>query len=65
MSLHRVTWPHEMVYMAEGQLAIYDDLSITLFVSVYLTVMAMEKAPVKAHMEQNLQELMSDAELYC
>ena len=54
-----------MVYMAEGQLAIYDDLSITLFVSVYLTVMAMEKAPVKAHMEQNLQELMSDAELYC
>ena len=34
--LKKVTWPHELVYVATGQPAMYEDLSITLFVSGYL-----------------------------
>ena len=27
-----VTWPHELVYTAAGQPAVYEELSITLFI---------------------------------
>ena len=37
--LHRVVWPHAMVYMVMSQLAVYDDISIALFVSRYMLVM--------------------------
>ena len=40
--LHSVTWPHEMVYTT-GQLTVYYDLSLTLFVSSYLMITAVER----------------------
>lgn len=53
-----------MVYMAGVQPSVYDDLSIALFMSIYLTVMAAEKPQMKVHTERHLQELISDSELY-
>ena len=32
MMLKKVTWPHELVYTAMGQPAMYEDPSVTLFV---------------------------------
>ena len=36
--LKKVTWSHELVYMAKDQPAMYDDLSVTLFLSGYLAI---------------------------
>ena len=38
--LHKVVWPHKVVYMAAGKPAEYEQLSGTLFISGYLAVMA-------------------------
>ena len=51
MVLHKVTWPYKLVYKIHRQPAMYNELSINLFVSRYLTVMEAEK-------------LMMDAERY-
>ena len=37
--LHKVVWPHEVVYTAMGKPAEYGDIAILLFISVYLAVM--------------------------
>ena len=50
--------------MCTGQPVEYDQLSITVFVSSFLIVMAMEKESVRPYMLQHLQDLMADAELY-
>ena len=36
--LHRIVWLHEMVYMAAEQPAVYDNISIPLFISGYMQV---------------------------
>ena len=64
MVLHRVNWPHEMVYMAASQHMMYDKFSIDLFVSGYMAVMEVEKQSIKPLMAHHLQDLMADAELY-
>ena len=60
MVLHKITWPHELVYMAAGQPAMYDELSIALFISGYLSV----KQSIKPLIAHHLEDLMADAELY-
>ena len=35
-----VVCPHEVVYISNGQPAMYSDLSVVLFVNGYLTVLA-------------------------
>lgn len=35
----RITWPHKLIYTARGQPAVYDRLTIHLFVSGYLAVL--------------------------
>ena len=62
--LHKVVWPHKVVYTATGKPAEYDDISIPLFISRYLTVMAMEKPSVCLLMAQHLQDLTGDTVLY-
>ena len=60
--LHKVVWPHKVVYTTTEQPAAYD-ISIPLFVSGYLEVMEAETPVVYPLMDEHLQELMGDAEL--
>ena len=53
-----------MVYTTQGQLPIYLDMSITLFVNEYLAVVAIESMSVTEYMMLPLQEMMEDVELY-
>ena len=56
--------PHEVVYTATGKPAEYTGISILVFISGYLTVMATEKLSFHPLMAQHLHDLMGDAELY-
>ena len=60
----KVTWPHELVYMAAGRPAVYQDLSVTLFVSGYLAVMDTVKPSLRPIMSKHLKELILDAEVH-
>ena len=60
--LHKVVWPHEVVYTAMDKPAEYEGLTIPLFVSSYLAVMVV-KHSVYPLMIQHLQDLMSDVAL--
>ena len=62
--LHKVVWPHKVVCTVTAKLAKYEGISILLFVSGYLAIMAAEKPSVHPLMAQHLQELMGEAELY-
>ena len=64
MVLKQVTWPHELMYMASGQPAVYENLTIALFVSSYLAVIETIKSAVKPLMAKHLKELKWDAEVY-
>ena len=41
--LHKSTWQHVEMYSSRGQPAVYDDLSIPLFVNGYLAMVETEK----------------------
>ena len=45
-----VTWPPEVVYMAEGKPAAYQDISAPLFVKGYLITMDTQDSSVKHKM---------------
>ena len=62
--VHKVTWPHELVYTVSGQPAVYDEISIPLFVSSYLAVVEAKGPPAWLLMAQHLQEVMGDRDLY-
>ena len=51
MVLHKVTWPHEVVYTSEGKPATYQDLSIPrsipLFIQGYLIIIDTKEGLVK------------------
>ena len=59
-----MTWLHEVVHTVAGKPAVYDDISMPLFVQGYLIVMEDEKEAVRDQMASHLQDLMSDSELY-
>ena len=59
-----ITWPHEVVYNCQGELAVYDDMSIALFVNGYLIILGEECNEVKGFMLAHLQEAMEDADVY-
>ena len=63
--VHRVLWPHELVYTAEGQPTVYDTISVALFVNGYMQAMEAEKPAVRPLMGAHRVELMDDAEMYC
>ena len=60
----KVTWPYELVYMATSQPAMYEDLSVTLFVSGYLAIKETLEPSLKPIMAKHLKELMDNAEVY-
>ena len=64
MVLKKVTWPHELMCMATGQPAMYEDMSVNIFVSGYLEFMEMVKPSIKPFMAKHLKEFMVDAEVY-
>ena len=51
--LHKIIWPYEVVYTSTGP-AEYEKMSITLFVSGFVMVMAIEKEKVRRFMLQYL-----------
>ena len=64
MVLHKVTWPHEVVYTFAGKPATYQDFLIPLFVQGYLIVIDAWEWLIKKKMVTHLQDLMSDTQLY-
>ena len=62
--VRKVTWPPEMVYMAEGKPAAYQDISVPLFVQGYLIIINTQDSSVKRKMGDHLKDLMADAEMY-
>ena len=60
----RINWPHE-VYLADGKLAVYGDLSLAAFVRGYLIVVNSDMdTQVIAQMSQHFEECMEDTDLY-
>ena len=61
---NEVTWPHEVMFTAEGKPAVYVELSVMAFVREYLIVMDSQTQNIKTLMESHLQDLMEDREAY-
>ena len=59
-----VTWPHEVMFTAEGKLAVYVERSVMTFVREYFIVMDSETQNFKTLMDFHLQDLMEDVEAY-
>ena len=64
MVVNKVKWPHELVYTATVQPAVYEDLSVTVFVSGYLAIMETVKPVRKPFILRHLKDLMADTEVY-
>ena len=64
MVVKQITWPHELVYGADGKPAIYEELTLPLFISEYLSVLDTLKSRGESMILKHLKELMVDAELY-
>ena len=62
--IHKVTWPHEVVYTSEDNPASKQELTIPLFVQGYLIVMELEEGRDKKLMSTHRQDLMSDTQWY-
>ena len=62
--VHRVVSPHELMYTADGQLAMYNSLFVPLFFSGYMQVMVNGGSEARYQTSTHFVELMSDAELY-
>ena len=56
-----VVWPHKLVYTAEGQPAIYDTISVPLFISGYMQAMEAKKPVIRPLIAAHLVELIGDA----
>ena len=52
--LCKVVLPNKVVYMSTGKPDKYDQLSIPIFVTGYLTVMSVKKETLHPHMTQHL-----------
>ena len=48
--VHRVKWPHEMVFSSQGKAPTYEDMSLALFTYGYLAIMTEEGPLVKGYM---------------
>ena len=60
----RITWPHELMYTSGGEPAAYEHLSMLLFMSGYVAVLATVNSRVKEVILKHLRELMADASTY-
>ena len=53
-----------MVYASAGQPTVYEEMSVTVFVSGFLMVMVRGKDDIKPYMLQHLQKVMEDTKSY-
>ena len=60
----RINWPHELMYTSGGKPAVYEQVSMPLFMSGYLCVLDRVKSGEKQIMLKHLKELMADASTY-
>ena len=59
-----ITWPHEVIYGADGRTATYKELTVSSFVMGYLIVLKdVQAGKVKDHMVLCLDELMEDTDI--
>ena len=64
MVVRKITWQYEVVYTVGGQPTMYEQLSMPLFVTVYLAVVYTVKSGFKEAMLKHLQKLMANATTY-
>ena len=48
--LKQIVWPHELVYDPSGKPAVYDELSLPLFIQGYLVILQAERLQQKEAM---------------
>ena len=58
--IKRITWPHELVYALPGEPMTYELISMSQFVTDYLSVLDM----VKALEKQCIKEMMANTSMY-
>ena len=59
-----VTWQHEVLWAADGKPAVYDKVSVAIYLQGYLVVMEDEKESIRTKMSTQFKDLMSDSQLY-
>ena len=64
MVVHKITWPHEVVYYTLGKPAVYQELSVPTFMQGYLIVMSGQDIKTRDIMAHHLQDLMLDSDPY-
>ena len=58
-------WPHESVYIPEGQPTAYESLSIIMvFVTGFITIMDLQPEALRRRMSAHLKEIMGDGETF-
>ena len=57
-------WPHELVFIPDGQPATFQSLSCLAFVNGYLSIMAQQMDIIRNQMATHLQESMEDGEIF-
>ena len=60
----QITWPHKLVYTSGREPAVYEQLSMSLFVSPYMTAFHTVKSGVTEMLLKHLRELMTDVSTY-
>ena len=63
-AIHRVLWPHELIFTPEGQPTAYEGLSAMAFVKRFLNIMFLQKDALRIKMAAHLQEILEDGETF-
>ena len=60
----KVTWPRKVVYISNGKPAVYQDISVPLFVQGYLITTDSQDSSIKHREAEHLKDLMLDVEMH-
>ena len=63
-AIHKILWPHELIFTPEGQSTTCESLSVMAFVKGFLTIMSLQKDALRIKMGDHLQEMMEDGETF-
>ena len=62
--IHRIKWPHELVYCTQGKAPVYEEMSLAMFANGYLGIVAEEGSPIREWMLTHLRVLFEDIDVY-